>query len=238
MFFFFFRKLIIYKQKIDFFLCRNRDNKTLGRFNNFNSAIRSSGCSYQHKNIFNKVKNSSLIVKKNIFPYQRDSIFFEKIPFNRNLFRVFSILKKKYQIINIVDYGGSFGNVYNQVNSFFGKIDLNWNIIEQKHYVKFAIKNFQDKNLKFFYDLNEIRKKIHLILFSNSLQYLKEPYKTLSVMVDRSSDYICIDSVPLSDDPEYVSNEIPPDYIYSYSYPIWILNKKKLISFLKKKNTI
>jgi putative methyltransferase (TIGR04325 family) len=238
MFSFFLRKIIIYNQKIRILLSINKQNKILGKFKNFNSAIRSSKSSYKEENIFNKVKNSSLIVKNNIFPYQRDSIFFEKIPYNKNLYRIFSILKKKYQTINVLDYGGSFGNVYNQVNSFFGQIYLNWNIIEQKHYVKFAKKNFQNKNLKFFYDLNKIRQKIHLILFSNSLQYLKEPYKTLSVLADRSFDYICIDSIPLSGVPEYVSNEIPPNYIYNCSYPIWILNKKELVSFINEKNYI
>jgi putative methyltransferase (TIGR04325 family) len=236
MLFFILRKIIIYNQKIRILLSISKQNKILGKFKNFNNAFKFSKFGYKQKNIFTKVKNSSLIVKKNIFPYQRDSIFFEKIPLNKNLFRVFSMLKKKSQTINVIDYGGSFGNIYNQVNSFFGKIDLNWNIIEQKHYVKFAKKNFQNENLKFFYNLNKIRQKIHLILFSNSLQYLKAPYKTLSVLAGKTSNYICIDSIPLSDSSEYVSIEKPPDYIYDCSYPIWILNKKKLISFLKKKN--
>jgi putative methyltransferase (TIGR04325 family) len=236
MLFFILRKIIIYNQKIRIFLSISKENKFSGKFKNFNDAFKFSKFGYKDENIFNKVKNSSLIVKKNIFPYQKDSIFFEKIPFNNNLFRVFSMLKKKCQTINVIDYGGSFGNIYKQVNFFFGKIDLNWNIVEQKHYVKFAKKNFQNANLKFFYDLNKIRQKNHLILFSSSLQYLKAPYKTLSVLTGKTSDYICIDIVPLSDSSEYVSIEKPPGYIYDCSYPIWILNKKKLISFLKKKN--
>ena len=234
---FIYKKIIIYKQKLRILLSNNTINKIFGKFKNFNSALKNSKIGYKQKSIFHKIKNSTLIVKKKIFPYQRDSILFEKIPFNKNLYKVFFILNKnKNKKINVVDYGGAFGNVYDQVTSFFKKIDLNWNIIEQKHFVKFAKKNFQNNNLKFFYNLNEIKEKINLILFSNSLQYLKEPYKTLSLLVKKSSDYICIDSIPLSDSPEYVSIETPPDYIYDCSYPIWILNKKNLINFLKKKN--
>ena len=84
--------------------------------------------------------------------------------------------------------------------------------------------------------MKEILEKNNLILFSNSLQYLQNPYKTLDILTKRSSNYLCIDSVPLSDFSEYVSHEIPPSYVYNLSYPIWILNKEKLISFLSKNN--
>jgi len=236
---FIYKKIIIYKQKLRILLSNNKINKISGKFKNFNSALKYSKKGYKQNSIFHKIKNSTLIVKKKIFPYQRDSILFEKIPFNKNLYKVFFILNKnKNKKINVVDYGGAFGNVYDQVTSFFKKIDLNWNIIEQKHFVKFAKKNFQNNNLNFFYNLNEIKKKINLILFSNSLQYLEEPYKTLSFSIKKSSDYICIDTIPLSNAPEYVSNEIPPDYIYNCAYPIWIFNKEELISFFHKRNYI
>lgn len=139
--------------------------------------------------------------------------------------------------MSVLDFGGSLGSVYFQykhILKFFKKVQ--WNIVEQKKIVKYGKKFFEDGILKFFYDLNEYEiyfDTTNLILLSGVIQYLEHPYKLLSNLMNKKVKYIVIDRIPLTNKDDKIT--IQHNYFEKSSYPVWLLNQKKLINFLNYK---
>ena len=140
-------------------------------------------------------------------------------------------IKKK---IKLCDFGGSLGSLYFQHRSLFGSNFIDWNIIEQKHFVKYANKKINIKNLHFYDNLNLLlKKKINAVLFSSSLQYLEYPYQILDKMIKRKIPNIIIHRSPFTESDEIIKIQQVPKHIYDTSYPIRILNIVKICNKLK-----
>ena len=111
---------------------------------------------------------------------------------------------------------------------------IDWNIIEQKHFVKYANKKINIKNLHFYDNLNLLlKKKINAVLFSSSLQYLEYPYQILDKMIKRKIPNIIIHRSPFTESDEIIKIQQVPKHIYDTSYPIRILNIVKICNKLK-----
>ena len=90
--------------------------------------------------------------------------------------------------MHVVDYGGSLGSSYFQNRYLLnGSISLNWNIVEQKHFVDCGREFIQDQNLNFFYTIEEalLNAKPDVLLLSSVIQYLEKPYE----FIEKSTDY-------------------------------------------------
>ena len=208
----------------------------VGNFKNFESInIKYDG--YDHPAILKKTLNAELNVLRGKGKYSQDGITFKKFNYN---FRVISFLfyaLKSFKNLNIVDYGGGFGNTFKEVSSieFIEKKIFSWNIVEQENFVEYGKKYFDNKKCKFIKDVKLIKKKIHCLLFSSSLQYLEKPYEILDKTLRLKPKLVCIDRIALGKKKDFVSLQINPKYIYNANYPVWILNEKKFLKYFKKK---
>ena len=133
--------------------------------------------SWKHALKFSKGYNDRIILNKTIksvekvilkeAKFERDSFLFYKESFDETFLLILKKLKKKIKKkINLCDFGGSLGSLYFQHKSFLTSSNIEWNIIEQKHYVEYASKKIKIKNLYFYDNFNFLlKKKINTILF-------------------------------------------------------------------------
>ena len=138
----------------------------------------------------------------------------------------------KKNTINICDIGGSLGSLYFQNIDFLDKKKIIWKIVEQKHYVKYANKNINIKNLKFYCSVNSVLKnKVDLVIFSSVLQYLEFPDKLLDKISKKKIKNLIISRTPFHTSNDVIKIQEVPKNIYKASYPVRVFNKN---NFLKK----
>lgn len=202
---------------------------------------RNSSSTYQNIQIFKKVINCYEKIKnKNYEFYERDGLIFNVKPDELDLIQFLkkNIAQKK-ETIQVLDYGGSLGSRFFSNYNFIQNNNIHWNIVEQKEFVDYGQKNLQKSNLFFFNNLNDCLKlkKIDCVIFSGSLQYLKDYLEILNELKQNNIRFIFIDYLPLSKYKEhkiFVQN-IPKKIVYS-SYPIHIFSKNVFVNEIQKIN--
>lgn len=85
-----------------------------GNFSSWNEAvIRSTG--YDSQIILEKVKNSLLMVRDGMAPYERDSVIFSEVQYSFPLLSgLMWIAAQNNGRLNVLDFGGSLGSSYFQ----------------------------------------------------------------------------------------------------------------------------
>ena len=163
-----------------------RDIKIIGNYSSWLEA-KNDSLGYDHKIIFDKSKESFLKVINGTAKYERDSVPFYSDDVNYPLIKLLnSIHDKRKKILNVLDFGESFGSTYFQNLTFLkNQNKFNWFIVEQKHIVNY-IKHFKlNKNLFFFFGNNYLKKNIDLVLFSSVLQYLSDSFYHINLLLKK-----------------------------------------------------
>lgn len=195
---------------------------------------------YDSDIILEKVKNALLKVKKGEAVYERDSVSFNHIEYSWPLLAgLMWIAAKDKNRLNIIDFGGSLGSTYFQNRIFLKELDeLCWNIIEQKKFVECGKKYFENKQLRFFYDIEACLREnnSNVILFSGVLQYLKKPYQFLEKILNYNFKYIIFDRTAFikKGEDRLTLQKVPPE-IYRASYPCWFFNEQKFLEIFEHK---
>lgn len=194
---------------------------------------------YDSDLILNKVKDALLKVKNNEAASERDSINFDKIFYS---FPVLSALlwiaNQNKGELNLIDFGGSLGSSYFQNKKFLASLNkVNWNIVEQKHFVECGKQYFQDEHLQFFENI-EACMKIHntdTILLSSVLQYIEKPYQLLDYIFQQKFKYIIFDRTPfmINKKDRITIQKVHPK-IYKATYPCWFFNEENFIRYFSK----
>ena len=209
-----------------------------GKYNSWNEAVKHAS-GYDTELILEKVKNASLKVKTGKAVYERDSVLFDKIEYS---FPVLAALLRvavaNHGKLNVLDFGGSLGSSYYQCKTFLSDLDsLQWNIVEQPHFVRCGKESFVDETLKFYETIDECLKvqQPNVVLLSSVLQYLEKPYDLLAKLANYDINYLFIDRTPFTMSNEILTVQIVPSSIYPASYPSWIFNYQQLLRFLEEK---
>ena len=211
-----------------------RKIKLSGNYKSWEEALKLSKGYSDHK-IFEKTKKSLESVLLKQAKFERDSFLFYTESYDETLLSILTKIKKKIKRIHLCDFGGSLGSLHFQHRSIFKSILIDWNVVEQKHYVKYANNKIDIENLYFYDNLNFLSKKrINVALFSSSLQYLKYPYQILDKMIKKKISNIIIHRSPFMKNNEIIKIQYIPKHIYDASYPIRILNINKICKKLKK----
>ena len=212
-----------------------RKIRIIGNYDSWKQALKCSK-GYSDSIILKKTIRSVKKVIAKEAKYERDSFLFYSDKYDKILLsRLNSIKKEKNRKINVCDFGGSLGSLYFQHKKFFTFNFVDWNILEQINYVKYAKKNIKINNLHFYDDLNLLlrKKKIDIVLFSSSLQYLEYPYQILDKMIKQKIPNIIIHRSPFTKNNEIIKIQHVPKHIYDTSYPIRILNINKICNKFK-----
>ena len=210
-----------------------RQIRLSGNYKSWEEALKFSK-GYNDNIIFEKTAESleKVLSKQAIF--ERDSFLFYKENYDETLLLIFKKIKRKIKKINLCDFGGSLGSLYFQHRSLFKSDLIEWNIVEQKHFVKYANNNIKIKNLHFYDNFNLLlKKKINVALLSSSLHYLKHPYQILDKMIKKKIPNIIIHRSPFTKNNETIKIQYVPKHIYDASYPLRILNIDKICNKFK-----
>ena len=193
---------------------------------------------YDYPAILEKVISSVLKVKNGEAAFERDSVLFDKpdysFPFLSALMWITGQCKGK---LNVLDFGGSLGSTYFQYKLFFDKIDVKWNIVEQKEFVSKGKQYIEDDNLKFYYSISDCLKehKPECLILSSVLQYLEEPYAQLNQMLGYGFNYILIARTAfINGNDDLLTVQRIPSQIYDASYPAWFLSFQKFLYAMEK----
>ena len=191
------------------------------------------GGGYENTCIFEKVKNATLMVKEGKAAYERDGFLFYEKEYYLQLLAVLFEIFFEYGECNVIDFGGSLGSTFFQNKDKLMKYipRLKWNIVEQRHFVKWGKDNLEDEKLKFYYKIDDVE-KCNVILFGGSLQYLKDYHSFLEQAAARNIKYLIIDRVTISNE-TWVSVEYAHEPIYEANYPVHIICEKELTQEMK-----
>ena len=192
------------------------------------------GAAYESNNIFDQVAKATQEVRAGRALYEQDGVLFHK---SKN---IYELLASLYYValhtekLSICDIGGALGSTYFRYRHILPLSASTWNIVEQKHYVKYGKQNVPEID---FYDSPEecFEKKpdINTVLLLSVLPYLDEPYGMLDRIFRLSPKYIVIDETVFNRDnkeEEHIVLQHVPASIYEAVYPSHIFNKTRMIT--------
>lgn len=228
------------------------DQNDKSEFYNLNSCdaeLKWSGCyptwlsaqqdakGYEDKNILKKVYMATKKVADTSFGFERDSVFFEYDEFSWLILTFIAFCAIRKSRVVVADFGGSLGSLFWKNRKLFYEMDnieIEWDVIEQKHFVDCGKKNFnEEKGINYYYALSELKEKPDIILFSGVLQYINEYEQIIQTAVELDPKYIIIDRTYFSEK-EKICVQYVPKAICESSYPVRFLEKNKILKLFNK----
>ena len=153
-------------------------------FDSWNSAVAASS-GYDDKEIVSKVFKTSLLARDEGL-HERDGFILDASDFNP--YTWIGIIQGQNMVnesrrIRIVDFGGSFGSTYRSLQNQLSelKIDFEWVVIEQKHFVDLGKTHFETDELRFVESFSSLTDNfIDIVIFNSVLEYLANPYEIIT----------------------------------------------------------
>ncbi|MBF0409182.1 MAG: methyltransferase, TIGR04325 family [Candidatus Riflebacteria bacterium] len=208
-----------------------------GNYATWEDALKDSS-GYNSPRILEKVKNSTLLVKSGKAKYERDSVIYDSFDFSYPFISGLLLAAAANDgELRVIDYGGSLGTTYFLHRQFFRDLKrVNWNVVEQPHFVDCGRENVEDEIIKFHYSIDECLKQTQpsVFILSSVLQYLKEPYSFLERIAEYGFPFLLFDRTAfmLSDFQERLTVQKVHPMFYEASYPAWFLKKNAFMNIL------
>lgn len=203
-----------------------------GDYRDWKAALADSS-GYDSAAVFDKVFAALSLVRDKKAVYERDSVLFDRIHYAWPLLSgLMWIAALKGSRLNVVDYGGSLGSTYFQNEAFLkGLACVRWSVIEQPRFVECGKKHFEDGRLKFYGDLRSCveAERPDAIILSSVIEYLPDPYGLIGEIIKDGFEFVIIDRTIFFDEPDRITVQKVPPYIYDASYPCRIFNRKKFL---------
>jgi putative methyltransferase (TIGR04325 family) len=203
-------------------------------FKSWDSAVAAS-LGYDSNEIVSKVLKTSLLARDEGL-HERDGFILDAPDFNP--YTWIGIIQGRRMIngprkIRIVDFGGSFGSTYRTLQDQLrtSKIDFEWVVIEQKHFVDLGKKHFETDELRFVESFTSLAdKSIDVLIFNSVLEYLENPYEIITEALSHSPLVVLIDRTPVnSQQSDTFSVQHVPKSIYKASYANRNFSEKNLL---------
>jgi putative methyltransferase (TIGR04325 family) len=169
--------------------------------------------------------------------FERDSVAFYKDEINHPvLAHLLLIAKENDAFLSVCDFGGALGSTFIQHRKYLDGIEVHWSVIEQEHYIDYALKNLKIKDLHFYHNIDQFAKeeKIQTLLLSSVLSYLPDPFAYLEKLMSYDFNYIIIDKTPIHPGKRSrLTIQHVPESIYKASYPCWFIAEDLLKDKMK-----
>ena len=186
---------------------------------------------YDHKAIFAKVRDASRMVRDGKAKHERDSVLFDQIEYSWPVLAgLMFVAACNEGELHVLDFGGSLGTTYRQNRYFLNRLNTQWHIVEQKHFVSCGQEEFESGELHFFDSIENCLGSVRVdaILLSGVLQYIEEPYALLESVCSYDCDFILVDRMTLSKGEDMIVVEQVPPSIFKASYPCHLLDWEKI----------
>jgi putative methyltransferase (TIGR04325 family) len=215
-------------------------------FSSFESAagfVEKQGSSgYASQSFISKLVAASSLVRDGKAVYERDTYIFQRVLYSWPLLSALLLAAQKKKVFCVVDFGGGLGSTYRQNKKFLELVEsqIKWSVIEQKEIVNIGRESFENIELKFYADLDEISEDtIDLFILSGTLCYLSDPYQIIERISLLKPSYIVLDRTPfLESDADAYCVQYVPANIFQASYPVTIFGRKKLFDLLSNDYTL
>lgn len=155
---------------------------------------------------------------------------------------VFLISVIKKDNIKILDFGGGWGVGYaNLIESFNNKSlkNIDYHIFDLPELCHIGEKKFKNKikikkKLKFINDISKIDNKYDLVFFGSSIQYLEDPFKTLSELLKKKITYLLFIDLYLTSSNTFYTKQSHYNFEATHSF----INIQKFETIFAKKYNI
>lgn len=213
---------------------RGRGIRFEGEFATWEEACAHS-TGYDAENILAKVLAATLQVKQGTAAFERDSVLFGEIEYAWPVVAgLLGVAARNGGRLSVLDFGGSLGSSYFQNRGLLKTLPtVQWNVVEQPHYVKVGQTYIQDEQLRFYPSIHECltENKVNVILLSSVLQYLPDPGNVFLSLLDVGADAVILDRTIINhsiSDRIYVQRV--PSSICTASYPCRSLSESRLLT--------
>lgn len=212
-----------------------------GKFKNFKEAdkyLKDKGLgNYSNSGIEKNVYTAVNEVRNNRAEFERDGVlFFQKnynYPVLANLLYTIAVIEKKHKYSNVLDFGGSLGSTFFQNRDKLSVFNCKWGIVEQNAFVNMGKQYIPEIS---FYDSVEeyaLNHRCDICLLSGVIQYFDEPYKWVKRILDLNFQWIILDRMLFNIiNLDRCAIQYVPSEIYNAQYPIWLLDKDKLVNYI------
>lgn len=232
------RRICFYKEnEVEFWnLNRSDDISKWIEYNTWSEAqINSKG--YEDDKILQKVLKATKIIVDADKGFERDGVIFRYDDYSYQLMTLIAFCAMYKEKITIADFGGSGGSLFWKNRKLLAEInkDVEWNVIEQKHFVDCFRKEIcKDTKIKFLYSFSDLENSPEIIIFSGVLQYLYEYKKVIKEALELNPKYIFVDRIWFAMR-ERVCVQHVPEAIYKSSYPMRFFRKDNFIELFSEK---
>lgn len=147
------------------------------------------------------------------------------------------IVSRNGNRLNLLDFGGSLGATYYQTRPLLGHLQVQWSIVELKEYVDRGRQDFENEQVRFYYDVDECIEARHpdAILLSGVIQYLEKPHDLLRELRGKKFKQLVLDRVPChqyGDDPDRIKVQKVRQEEGNRFSPMWFFNETYLLEAL------
>ena len=197
----------------------------VGDYATWEEACAKSG-GYQAESIAAKVRDATREVVSGRAAFERDGVCFPVYEPEKELTDIFwDISLDVGAPLQVLDFGGALGSTYWR---HCGVLPANqsWDVIEQLTFVELGRAEFPE--VKFYSSFHEVQVDGYAVLLcSNALQYLEDPYQLLDEFAARGAANLVINGLPLHRDrPDRIRVQRVPPSIYEASYPVRFFNRE------------
>jgi putative methyltransferase (TIGR04325 family) len=190
---------------------------------------------YDSEDILAKVLAATLQVKQGTAAFERDSVLFDENEYAWPVVAgLLGVAARNGGRLSVLDFGGSLGSSYFQSRELLKTLStVQWNVVEQPHYVKAGQTYIQDERLHFYASIQECltENKVNVILLSSVLQYLPDSASVFRSLLAVGADAMILDRTIINhstSDRIYVQQV--PSSIYAASYPCRSLSESRLLA--------
>lgn len=185
---------------------------------------------YDDQDILTKVYKSTKETVETGFGFERDSVRFNYNEYSYLLLTFIAFCAVDKKLVRVADFGGSLGSLYWKNRNLLWEMDsveIEWNVIEQKHFVDCGRKSFgYVRGINYYYSLSELKESPDIILFSGVLQFVEDYWKIIKFALELEPKYIIVDRAYFMQHEALYIQKVP-ESICKSSYPIRFFDKEK-----------
>jgi putative methyltransferase (TIGR04325 family) len=209
-----------------------------GNYKSWEDAEKAS-TGYSAPEILEKTRVAVLKVKSGRAEFERDSVAFNHVqyefPLLAGLLRAAATANGR---LSVLDFGGSLGSTYFQSRKFLPIMkDFHWSVVDQPAQVACGQNEFASEQLHFYPSIADClaEQRPNVLLLSNVIQYLPQPYQFLEEIMSLKIPYIIMERIAFSSmGRDRLTVQHVPASIYSASYPAWFLSEPSFRAILEK----
>ena len=169
--------------------------------------------------------------------FECDSVLFSEPHYPYPLIAcIHSVALEQKGNLFVLDFGGGLGTTYYHCKPFLTGLEaLRWSIVERPEVVECGQREFQDEELRFYFDIESALapRTPDVVILSGVLQYLDKPKELLGKLAKCGIPYAILARVPLvAAEQDILAVQYTSPQIYQQSVPAWFFAHGGFVSDL------